>query len=267
MGSDILIEIEKVGEDDDDDDAQDANFDDNASNAMTIYSRSSRGKTSFYSKGAQSKFSQTKKKTLTSLGPGGGKSVAMSKQSKGGQSRMSRASMREVKTKQTKQQKSVFTQKEEEFYPETLNVKHFDQLTRIHSMLALINDKCETQVLLTLDAKFFITKMIEATLTNLSEIESSQAPGTESQAPPPGKAGVQEPAVPTEKKVYILPKTLDEWVEFEYPKELIDIISTHEESNLICKFAYEYPELSYYHMEQVFSTLEKYGMHIHCLPI
>ena len=70
-------------------------------------------------------------------------------------SRMSKASMRDTKANKSKQQKSVFTQKEEEYYPDNLNVKHFDQLTRIHSMLAMISEKAENQILLALDAKLF----------------------------------------------------------------------------------------------------------------
>lgn len=130
MAADILIEIEQGGEEDDGDDDCIGGGDEDESRSQTIYSRSSRGKTSFYSKGA-SKLSQAKTRKLTSnihSDAKGKNTYAMTKKSHASVgSRMSKASMRDTKTNKTRNQKSVFTQKEEEYYPESLNVKHFDQ--------------------------------------------------------------------------------------------------------------------------------------------
>ena len=178
-------------------------------------------------------------------------------------SRMSKASMRDTKANKSKQQKSVFTQKEEEYYPDNLNVKHFDQLTRIHSMLAMISDKAENQILLMLDAKLFLVKIIEVSFYNLNQIEESRAMNALEQGLPGGTDGTANKNV----KTFVMPQTLESWVEFEFPKELKDKIEGNEESNIICKFAFEYPELSFWYMDRIVTILEKYGMHIHCVPI
>jgi len=122
MASDILIEIEQGGEEEDaDDDIGNVADDESKSQSVTVYSRSSRGKTSFYSKGGASKFSQNrKKKSVASSIHADKKTYGMTKKSNvSAGSRMSKASMRDTKNIKTKNAKSVFTTKEEDFYPES----------------------------------------------------------------------------------------------------------------------------------------------------
>jgi len=71
----------------------------------------------------------------------------------------------------------------------------------------------------------------------------------------------------TAKQVYEMPVNTEDWVTFTFPKEIIDKMDDNEDSTLICKTAFEYPELSYYYMDKLVTVLEKYGMHIHCIPI
>jgi hypothetical protein len=39
------------------------------------------------------------------------------------------------------------------------------------------------------------------------------------------------------------------------------------ESNIFCKFSFEFPELSFYYIEQCLTDLELFGLQIHCIPI
>jgi hypothetical protein len=50
---------------------------------------------------------------------------------------------RTSKTIKSKTSKSLFTQREEDSNPETLNCAHFERLMRIHAMLSMISDNME----------------------------------------------------------------------------------------------------------------------------
>ena len=132
-------------------------------------------------------------------------------------------------------------------------------------MLGVISEKSEIQILYLLDAKLFWVKMIEVTCYNLNQMEETKylAAINEQEKNKTAKDAQNDP----KKIVYEMPTYTEDWVNFSFPKDLIDKIDDNEDSTVICKFAFEYPELSYYYMDRVVTILEKYGMHIHCVPI
>ena len=80
-------------------------------------------------------------------------------------SRISRASIRVTKAIKSKQSKSVFSQREEEPNPDSLNCAHYERLMRIHAMLAMISTSQEQQIQYCLDAKFFLLKIFKIRLS------------------------------------------------------------------------------------------------------
>lgn len=78
---------------------------------------------------------------------------------------------RVAKTTKSKNAKSIFSQREEDPNPETLNCIHFERLFRIHTMLAMISDTVSNRIRYALDAKQFLVKMLEISFNTLNEIQ------------------------------------------------------------------------------------------------
>lgn len=81
---------------------------------------------------------------------------------------MSRSNVRVAKTIKSKQSKSIFSQREEEANPDTLNCAHFERLFRIHAMLAQIAETQEQQIKHCMDAKFFLIKILDISFQTLN---------------------------------------------------------------------------------------------------
>jgi hypothetical protein len=252
MASDILLEIEEAEEDE----IVEASEDSQAER-QTIFSRSSRGKKSVFSKFSSNDPLRKRDPTVAASSSNASR---IQKRAAGSESRLNKASKRDDKTITTDNQKLINAQNDEENFDGRLNIKHFDQLLRIHVMLALVSENAESQIQYNLDAKFFMMKILEMTYTSLNNLKEIQEMVAKEEDK---KNQTQQP----EKKNLVLPITQAEWITFEFPQELISRIQTNYESNMFCKFVFEFPELTLYYLEQVLTDLELFGLHVHCVPI
>jgi len=71
-------------------------------------------------------------------------------------------------------------------------------------------------------------------------------------------------AIPT---VHSLPEKPEDWSTFTVPEELITRAKTHEDKIMISKFAFAKPELTLYHINNVFKLLEDHYFTIQQLPV
>jgi hypothetical protein len=44
-------------------------------------------------------------------------------------------------------------------------------------------------------------------------------------------------------------------------------MASNFESNIFCKYVFDFPELTMYYLEQVITDLERFGLQVHCVPI
>ena len=281
--ADILIEIE-IDADEEDEDDEGGEEEKTKSN---IYSRSSRGKKSNFSK-SKSKVTKSKRgpsKKSKSVRKGADQKTVVSKASGRSKSsvgsRLSKASIRGTKTIKTKQSKSIFTEKEEEPNPEMLNCSHYDKLLRIHGMLAIIAKTNEEALKYCLDAKFFIMKMFELSIktlniyeannVKLNQVKDEKALKPPLQNPIPGQikpviAGAKPDSIIEDIK-FSLPEKLEQWINYQPPKEFTERIKTTENNNIISKYTFEKAELTYSYMVQIIKILESLGHDLHCVEI
>lgn len=253
MAADILLEVELDLNMDDEDEEEDE-----AHGAHTIFSRSSRGKRSGFggrSEHTGGRSRQKSKRDQLNVGLDSNNVSRLQKSSAQQQSRMNRASKRDAKTINTENQKLIVTQNDEETYTEKLNIKHFDQLFRIHSMLSILAESAEEQIQNSFDALFFIKKILEKTLLNLADlIQTSEKLANKSDDPK---------GVNSESSIeFSLPTTIEEWINYSFPKELIERIQNNSESNIFCKYAFEYPELTYHYLETIIGNFEALGLDV-----
>jgi len=140
QAADILIEIELMEEDDDDDEVH---------KAPTIFSKGSKSsKRSHVKSKTKSKLSKSKKSKMGKSRKSKGSRLRSKKQSSRTGSRMSRTRSRKSKSskRKTKLSSTIFTEREEDPFPEELNCLHFERLFRIHAMLAMISQSTEEQI-------------------------------------------------------------------------------------------------------------------------
>lgn len=207
MSSDILLEIEEVEEEDLAEGSQDS-----LNDQQTIFSRSSRGKKSVFSKA--SGLDQRSKRD-NNANPSNLNLSRMQKKGAATESRMNKITKRDVKTVNSESQKLILAQNDEENFVGKLNIKHFDQLLRIHAMLAIVSDNSEKLLQYCLDTKFFMIKILEMTYASLNNLrEMTEIVKSDDDK----KASNTQVA---DKKLLMLPATLPEWINFEFPQELI----------------------------------------------
>ena len=131
QAADILIEVE-LGEDDEEDEG--------SHKAPTIMSKSSRrsGVKSKKQKSRMGSKARSRRSKLKRSGRGSSRrGTQLSKKS--GRSRMSRSSRRtRSRRKKTKKTKSVFTEREEDPFPDELNCLHYERLFRTHAILSMV---------------------------------------------------------------------------------------------------------------------------------
>jgi hypothetical protein len=259
LAVDVLLDIEP-GWDDGEEDAQDED------KTKTKSRKSRQSRASKVSK-AKSKMSKISRKT----GRTARKSVA-------GKSSMSRASKRTAMsrvTTRTKKTKTALSRREnEDPQPMFLNVSHFDKLFRIHSMLTFISYE---QKEIALDAQYFVIKMWEQSYKTLNAFQflekhkdQAEKLGFSDQDPDAranfynevfSNPDVELPAL------YSCPEMSDDWVKFEPHQELIELIKKHEDKTMIAKWAFQKPEITLHHVNQVLYHLESHYLHIQMIPV
>jgi hypothetical protein len=188
-----------------------------------VFSRSTRGKKSHASKSIKSslKSAKTNKKNSEKKGPSSLKSKSGS-----GMSRMNRSG-RVAKTTKSKNSKSIFSEREEDPNPESLNCIHFERLFRIHTILAMIAGSVENKIRYALDAKQFLLKILDISLTTINEIHENTMKFSDEANKP-------------ELKVK-LPTSIKDWANFELPKEITDKMGTLEDPNFMGSYSFEKP--------------------------
>lgn len=56
--------------------------------------------------------------------------------------------------------------------------------------------------------------------------------------------------------IHAMPEKPEDWASFKLPDELIERSKTHEDKIMISKYAFAKPELTLYHLNNVFKLLE-----------
>lgn len=67
--------------------------------------------------------------------------------------------------------------------------------------------------------------------------------------------------------VHALPEKPEDWATFVIPDEFIQRAKTHEDKIMISKYAFAKPELTLYHINNVFKLLEDHYFTIQQLPV
>lgn len=115
-------------------------------------------------------------------------------------SRMNRSG-RVTKVIKSKNTRSIFSEREEDPNPESLNCIHYERLFRIHTILALISDSVTNKLRYALDAKQFLIKMLELSFFAINKLQKYSDKGK----------GLDDLKLK-------IPSNLKEWVNFEMPK-------------------------------------------------
>ncbi len=214
-----------------------------------MFSRSTRGRGSI----ARSRKDREKKESKL----GTVKAVKKSPDSKEGslnsksQSRLNRPA-RTIKITKSKQSKSIFTFREEDPNPESLNCAHYEKLMRIHVMLAMIERDQEPQIQHALDAKQFIVKIFEISFKTLNQQKEKAA-----------KYAMDQDSQP----IQALPRTAEEWIHLQFSREAIEKANSYEDYDFISVFVFDKAELTFVYAQELLKILESLGMAIHALPV
>ncbi|KRX09755.1 hypothetical protein PPERSA_02627 [Pseudocohnilembus persalinus] len=281
LAADTLIEIELI-ENDEEENEEDEEGDERGS---TVFSRSIQNKKNSRISRIGSPSQRTHKSKQGSVAgqsmASKKKSEAKDKKQKGQTSRSSRTGgARATKTIKSKQAKSIFTQREEEPMPENLNCAHYERLMRIHSMLAMISQSQEEQLQYCLDAKLFLTKIFEVSFKTLNTMAQNAANYTskidqkiqEKEKNDKDQKNAKKieqsfQSDPFKKPEYIMPQSLEEWINFQFSKDFLEKVQQQEDYNFMCKFLFEKTEITYKYVDQLIDMFERAGLHAHCIPL
>lgn len=64
-----------------------------------------------------------------------------------------------------------------------------------------------------------------------------------------------------------MPRTALEWLELQFSPEFLEKAQKSEDFSFMGKFIFEKAELTYHYINQVILFLEKYGLHVHTVPL
>jgi len=67
--------------------------------------------------------------------------------------------------------------------------------------------------------------------------------------------------------IHALPEKPEDWATFTLPEELVTKAKTHEDKIMISRYAFAKPELTLYHLNNVFKLLEDHYFTIQQLPV
>ena len=253
LAVDVLLDIEPGWEDEED--GQDLE-----DNTKTRKSKRSRGSRASKVSKAKSRISKVSRKT--------GKTV---KKSVAGRSTISKASRRTAMTRTSNRTKKTVTalsrRENEDPAPLYLSVSHYDKLFRIHSMLSFISYE---QKEVALDAQFFVIKMWEQSIKAFNALEFLEK--HKEKVEQLGFSANDLNLIFTNPDVQIpskfdLPENPEEWVNFEPPQEFIDLSKQHEDKNMIAKWAFQKPEITLYHVNNIIQLLDYHYLHIQMIPV
>lgn len=68
-------------------------------------------------------------------------------------------------------------------------------------------------------------------------------------------------------EIVTLPEKADDWILWETPKQVVDLAKKHEDKTMIAKWAFQKPELTYYHVKNIMKILEDHYLMIQMIPI
>lgn len=161
---------------------------------------------------------------------------------------------RGAKSVKNKNTKSVFSVKEEEPNPESLNCLHFERLFRIYTILASIHSQRGKRMMLALKASRFAVRMIGKSITTFNELQENAAK-------------LNEKDEKVSYKTIEMPGSLEQWVGYELPKEYIDKVNKVDNMNFLGTYALEKPELTYTYLNKLADLLSSLGLDYHTLPL
>lgn len=151
------------------------------------------------------------------------KKVSSYKKNSSNQSRMSRSG-RAVKVNKSKNAKSIFSHREEDPNPESLNCIHFERLFRIHTILAMIADNPTNRIRYALDAKQFLLKILELSLKTVNNIQENAAKFADKSNQNPEKLK--------------LPESAEEWINFDLSTEFLSKVKILEDANFMGTYSF-----------------------------
>jgi hypothetical protein len=116
-------------------------------------------------------------------------------------SRMNRSG-RATKTVKNKNAKSVFSQREEDPNPESLNCLHYERLFRIYVILCSICPNMKEKIKYALNAKKQVVNMMLKSIRSFNEVQENAAKFNEKDQKSGGFKTIE------------LPSTIEEWINF-----------------------------------------------------
>ena len=67
--------------------------------------------------------------------------------------------------------------------------------------------------------------------------------------------------------VYNIPEKPEDWAFFTLPEQFLQKIKVHEDKIMISKFAFMKPELTFFHLNNIYKLLEEHLLNVQQLPI
>lgn len=260
LAVDVLLDIEPGWDDDE-------GGDDLDDNTKTKKSKRSKGSRASKVSKAKSKMSKVSRKT--------GKTAKKSVAGRSGASKASRRTAMTRTSNRTKKTKTALSRREnEDPTPSFLTVGHYDKLFRIHSMLTFISYE---QKEVALDSQYFIIKMWEQSFKTYNAFEFLHRHKDQAE-----QLGFNETDPDARTNFYnevftnpdvIMPSTLEfpetpeAWIKFEPTNEFLDHCKKHEDKTMIAKWAFQKPEITLYHINNIIQILEHHYLHIQMIPI
>jgi hypothetical protein len=170
-----------------------------------------------------------------------------------GVSRMNRSG-RAAKSVKNKNTKSMFSVREEEANPESLNCLHFERLFRIYTILASIHSQRSKRMMFALKASKNAMKMVEKSINTFNELQDNAA-----------KLNEKEEKV--SYKTIAVPESIEEWTSYELPKEYVEKISKVENMNFLGTYTLEKPELTYAYLCKLADLISSLGLDYQTIPL
>eukprot|EP00742_Colponemidia_sp_Colp-10_P008157 GILJ01008813.1.p1 GENE.GILJ01008813.1~~GILJ01008813.1.p1 ORF type:complete len:2651 (-),score=491.70 GILJ01008813.1:182-7681(-) len=246
--ADLLLDI-AMGDDEDDDEE-----DKDGGRTIVSISKRSRKPASVSGRSVMSRTSRSSRGSIAKKSVVSRRSMVSKAKSRG-----PHLSHRSSHTRQTKAGSHV-NRMQEGGRPEQLNISNWEQLFRIHMMLARTASTANQRMDYCLLAHHFLLQMWFNSVDHVNQIESTLLAASNGQT-------IDEDQPLTVVEVHKLPCELADWLTFKPSPELLSRFREAQGPLAINKTSIEKPELTVFYLRQLLTTLEKEGYHLHCGPV
>eukprot|EP00743_Colponemidia_sp_Colp-15_P007862 GILK01008515.1.p1 GENE.GILK01008515.1~~GILK01008515.1.p1 ORF type:complete len:1815 (+),score=367.08 GILK01008515.1:223-5667(+) len=246
--ADLLLDI-AMGDDEDDDEE-----DRDGGRTIVSISKRSRKPPSVSGRSVMSRTSRSSRGSIAKKSVVSRRSMVSKAKSRG-----PHLSHRSSHTRQTKVGSHV-NRMQEGGRPEELNISNWEQLFRIHMMLARTASTANQRTDYCLLAHHFLLQMWFNSVDHANQIESRILATSNGQT-------IDEDQPLTVVEVHKLPCELAEWFTFKPSAELLSRFRETQGPLAINSTSIEKPELTVFYLRQLLTTLEKEGYHLHCGPV